>query len=84
VSALVTEGAARGPDIAQLQAVINADITPDPEVHVHRVHRAGRTGRADQEGWAFSLASMDEMGRVGRIDEMRGTPPTACGCRLAN
>jgi len=41
-------------------------VTPDPEVHVHRI---GRTGRADQEGWALSLASMDEMGRVGGIEQ---------------
>ena len=32
----------------------------------------GRTGRADGEGWAFSLASLDEMGSVGRIDAMQG------------
>ena len=32
------------------------------------MHRVGRTGRADAEGWAFSLASLDEMGRVGRIE----------------
>jgi ATP-dependent RNA helicase DbpA len=50
--------------------VINVDISPDTEVHTHRV---GRTGRADEAGWAFSLASMDEMGRVGRIDEMQGS-----------
>jgi ATP-independent RNA helicase DbpA len=62
--------AARGLDIAQLEAVINVDITPDMEVHTHRV---GRTGRGDETGWAFSLASLDEMGRVGRIDEMQGT-----------
>ncbi len=68
---VATDVAARGLDIAQLEAVINVDITPDPEVHVHRV---GRTGRADAEGWAFSLASMDEMGSVGRIDEMQGRP----------
>jgi len=68
---VATDVAARGLDIAQLEAVINVDITPDAEVHVHRV---GRTGRADEDGWAFSLASMDEMGRVGRIDEMQGTP----------
>jgi ATP-independent RNA helicase DbpA len=49
--------------------VINVDITPDPEVHTHRI---GRTGRADEEGWAFSLASLDEMGRVGRIDRAGG------------
>ncbi|AKJ27394.1 ATP-dependent RNA helicase DbpA [Caldimonas brevitalea] len=68
---VATDVAARGLDIAQLEAVINVDISPDPEVHVHRV---GRTGRADEEGWAFSLASLDEMGRVGRIDEMQGRP----------
>ena len=59
---VATDVAARGLDIAQLEAVINVDVTPDPEVHVHRI---GRTGRADQEGWALSLASMNEMGRVG-------------------
>ena len=34
---VATDVAARGLDIAQLEAVINVDITPDPEVHVHRV-----------------------------------------------
>ena len=67
---VATDVAARGLDIAQLEAVINVDITPDTEVHTHRV---GRTGRADEAGWAFNLASMDEMGRVGRIDEMQGS-----------
>jgi ATP-independent RNA helicase DbpA len=66
---VATDVAARGLDIAQLEAVINVDISPDPEVHTHRV---GRTGRAGEAGWAFSLASLDEMGRVGRIDEMQG------------
>ncbi len=67
---VATDVAARGLDIAQLEAVINVDITPDPEVHVHRI---GRTGRADEAGWAFSLASLDEMGRVGRIDQLQGS-----------
>ena len=81
---VATDVAARGLDIAQLEAVINVDITPDVEVHTHRV---GRTGRAAEAGWAFSLASLDEMGRVGRIEQMQGiacewhplselTPPT--------
>lgn len=68
---VATDVAARGLDIAQLEAVINVDITPDVEVHTHRV---GRTGRAGEVGWAFSLASMDDMGRVGRIDQMQGRP----------
>ena len=66
---VATDVAARGLDIAQLEAVINVDITPDPEVHTHRI---GRTGRADGDGWAFSLASVDDMGSVGRIDQMQG------------
>ncbi len=66
---VATDVAARGLDIAQLEAVINVDITPDPEVHVHRI---GRTGRVDEEGWALSLASLDEMGSVGKIDVMQG------------
>jgi ATP-independent RNA helicase DbpA len=66
---VATDVAARGLDIAQLEAVINVEITPDPEVHVHRI---GRTGRADQEGWAFSLVSMDEMGRVDNLEQHHG------------
>ncbi|HSW05575.1 ATP-dependent RNA helicase DbpA [Aquabacterium sp.] len=66
---VATDVAARGLDIEGLEAVINVDITPDIEIHTHRI---GRTGRADDDGWAFSLASMDEMGRVGRIEEMQG------------
>ncbi|HBO78829.1 MAG TPA: ATP-dependent RNA helicase DbpA, partial [Cupriavidus sp.] len=52
---VATDVAARGLDIAQLEAVINVDVTPDPEVHVHRV---GRTGRAGEAGSAFSLVSL--------------------------
>ena len=66
---VATDVAARGLDISGLEAVINVDVTPDAEMHIHRV---GRTGRADAEGWAFSLASLDEMGRVGRIEQMQG------------
>jgi ATP-independent RNA helicase DbpA len=61
--------AARGLDIAQLAAVINVDTTPDPEVHIHRI---GRTGRAGEEGLALSLASLDEMGSVGKIELLQG------------
>jgi len=57
--------ASRGLDIDQLEAVINVDITPDPEVHVHRV---GRTGRAGASGLALSLATLNDMGRVGAIE----------------
>ncbi len=66
---VATDVAARGLDIASLAAVINVDVTPDPEVHVHRI---GRTGRAGESGLALCLASLDEMGAVGRIDQMQG------------
>ncbi|MBK5207748.1 MAG: DbpA RNA binding domain-containing protein, partial [Polaromonas sp.] len=56
--------------ISQLEMVINVDVTPDPEVHIHRI---GRTGRVDEEGWAISLASMDEMGSVGKIEQLQKT-----------
>ena len=66
---VATDVAARGLDIAGLEAVINVDVTPDVEVHTHRV---GRTGRADEAGWAFSLVSRSEMGLVARIEKMQG------------
>jgi ATP-dependent RNA helicase DbpA len=63
---VATDVASRGLDIAQLEAVINVDITPDPEVHVHRI---GRTGRAGASGLALNLASMHEMGAVGKTEQ---------------
>jgi ATP-independent RNA helicase DbpA len=67
---VATDVAARGLDIAQLEAVINVDVTPDPEVYIHRI---GRTGRADQDGWALSLASANQMRRVADIARELGT-----------
>ncbi|HEY8710487.1 MAG TPA: ATP-dependent RNA helicase DbpA [Burkholderiaceae bacterium] len=66
---VATDVAARGLDIAQLEAVINVDTTPDPQLHIHRI---GRTGRADAKGLALSLASLDEMGSVGKIELIQG------------
>ena len=66
---VATDVAARGLDIDQLEAVINVDITPDSEVHVHRI---GRTGRVDQAGWALSLVSSNQKGRVANIVKTLG------------
>ena len=63
---VATDLTSRGLDINQLEAVLNVTITPDPQVHVHRI---GRTGRAGEQGLAISLASMDEMGSVGKIEQ---------------
>jgi len=68
---VATDVAARGIDVKELAAVINVDITPDPEVHVHRI---GRTGRAGQTGLALSLATLDDMGAVGRIEQYQNQP----------
>ena len=66
---VATDVAARGLDIEQLEAVINVDVTPDSEIHVHRI---GRTGRVDQAGWAFSLVSGNQMARVDNIEKALG------------
>ena len=67
---VATDVASRGLDIAQLEAVINVDVTPDPQVHIHRI---GRTGRADEQGLVLSLVSLDEMGSIGKIEAAQGT-----------
>ena len=66
---VATDVAARGLDIADLPAVVNADVTPDPEIHIHRI---GRTGRGEADGLVLNLVSMDEMGNVGRIEQLQG------------
>jgi ATP-dependent RNA helicase DbpA len=66
---VATDVAARGLDIEQLAAVINVDTSPDPQVHIHRI---GRTGRVAEQGLALSLASLDEMGFVGKIEQVQG------------
>ena len=63
---VATDVAARGIDIAGLEAVINVDVSKDPEVHVHRV---GRTGRAGAAGLALSLCAPNEKRWVRLIEE---------------
>ena len=69
---VATDIAARGLDIAQLEAVINVDVTPDPEIHIHRI---GRTGRGDEEGWALNLCSSADKRRVASIAQRMGFEP---------
>jgi ATP-independent RNA helicase DbpA len=69
---VATDVAARGLDITQLEAVINVDITPDPEIHIHRI---GRTGRAEEDGWALSLCSPADKRRIAAIAQMMGSEP---------
>ncbi len=69
---VATDVAARGLDIARLEAVINVDVTPDAEVHIHRI---GRTGRGEEDGWALSLCSPADKRRVAAIAQATGIEP---------
>jgi ATP-independent RNA helicase DbpA len=67
---IATDVAARGLDIKDLAAVVNFELSPDPEIHVHRI---GRTGRAGKEGLAFSIFLSSEAHKVNRIEEYLNT-----------
>jgi ATP-independent RNA helicase DbpA len=62
---VATDVAARGLDIKDLAAVIVYELSPDPEIHVHRI---GRTGRAGQKGLALSFCSTEEAPRAKAIE----------------
>jgi ATP-independent RNA helicase DbpA len=68
---VATDVAARGIDVAGLEAVINVDVSKDPEVHVHRI---GRTGRAGESGAALTLAAPNEKKWVKLIEEYAEFP----------
>jgi len=63
---VATDVAARGLDIANLDAVFNYQIAHDSEVHVHRI---GRTGRAGSKGIACTLYSDKESYKVGLLED---------------
>ena len=50
-------------------AVINFELSYDPELHIHRI---GRTGRAGAKGLAISLFSNTERRRLEAIEEYQG------------
>ncbi len=68
---IATDVAARGLDIKDLEAVINFELSPDPEVHIHRI---GRTGRAGNEGLALSLFMASEAPKVNSIEAYLNKP----------
>ncbi len=68
---VATDVAARGLDIKDLGAVINFELSRDPEVHVHRI---GRTGRAGKKGIAISLYIASEAYRINALEEYLKTP----------
>ena len=68
---VATDVAARGLDIAGLEAVINVELSRDPEVHIHRV---GRSGRAGEKGLALSLVAPAEANRAQAIEDLQKAP----------
>jgi len=70
---IATDVAARGLDIKDLEAVINFEISPDPEVHIHRI---GRTGRAGNSGLALSLFTASEAAKVNAIEDYQKSSVT--------
>lgn len=70
---VATDVAARGLDIKELAAVINFELSRNPEVHTHRI---GRTGRAGEQGLAISLVSR-------RDNRLLKAMEDDLGCRIA-
>ncbi|WP_054285318.1 ATP-dependent RNA helicase DbpA [Gulbenkiania mobilis] len=68
---VATDVAARGLDIKDLDLVINADVTHDPEVHIHRI---GRTGRGSEQGRAYTLVSEGDQRRALAVEGYQGSP----------
>ena len=69
---VATDVAARGLDIKDLQAVINYNLFPKPDVYIHRI---GRTGRVEKEGLALSLYRKKETHKLTAIAELQGFHP---------
>jgi len=70
---IATDVAARGLDVKALPAVINYELSPDPDVHLHRI---GRTARAGASGLAVSLFAESETQRLRAIEASQGSPAT--------
>jgi len=70
---IATDVAARGLDIKDLEAVINFEISPDPEIYIHRI---GRTGRAGNKGLALSMFMPAEAPNIAKIEDYQGSPVT--------
>ena len=68
---IATDVASRGLDIKDLEVVINFEISPDPEIYIHRI---GRTGRVNNKGLALSLFMTSEAPKVNTIEEYLNSP----------
>lgn len=68
---VATDVAARGLDIEDIGAVVNYELSKDPEVHIHRI---GRTGRAGRKGLALSMVAPGEEYRAAAVDRFFDAP----------
>ena len=73
---IATDVAARGLDVKELAAVINFELSRDPEVHIHRI---GRTARAGSKGLAVSLFTGSDKRHLQAIEEYQGSAAKIVG-----
>ena len=66
---LVSDLAARGIDVPEIDAVFNLDLPTD---ETHYVHRAGRTGRMGADGMVMTLADPNEFFVLTKIQRKLG------------
>ena len=66
---LVSDLAARGIDVPEIDAVFNLDLPTD---ETHYVHRAGRTGRMGADGMVMTLADPNESFVLTKIQRKLG------------
>ena len=66
---VATDVAARGIDVPHIHQVINFDLPRQTEDYIHRI---GRTGRNGAKGFALSLATAADKGKLEEIDELLG------------
>ncbi|MDD2486792.1 MAG: DEAD/DEAH box helicase, partial [Candidatus Gracilibacteria bacterium] len=62
---VVTDVAARGLNVKNIDLVVNFDVPSDPESYIHRI---GRTGRAGAEGRAIMFVSNSEQMTLKNIE----------------
>ena len=68
---IATDVAARGIDVADVEAVFNYDIPQENEYYIHRI---GRTGRAGKEGASYTLAAnRTQLMRIHTLERFLGT-----------
>jgi ATP-dependent RNA helicase RhlE len=67
---IATDVLARGIDIANITHVINFDISKDAENYIHRI---GRTGRAENEGFATTFVTENDVELLEQIETLMDT-----------